>query len=110
MTEIEKLRALLPHWIEHNRDHAVDFGRWADTAAQAGHQAAADLIRQAMQGIQQAMGNRDQLSSKEVFVSPKDNIEELLYQNVLLLFLSASVQPLDPIGYFAVSDAFWQES
>jgi hypothetical protein len=54
MTEIEKLRALLPHWIEHNRDHAVDFGRWADTAEQAGHQAAADLIRQAMQGVQQA--------------------------------------------------------
>lgn len=54
MTEIEKLRALLPHWIEHNRDHAVDFGRWADTAEQAGHQAAANLIRQAMQGLQQA--------------------------------------------------------
>ena len=54
MTEIEKLRALLPHWIEHNHDHALEFGRWADTAEQAGHQAAADLIRQAMQGVQQA--------------------------------------------------------
>ena len=54
MTEIEKLRALLPHWIEHNRDHALEFGRWADTAEQAGHQAAAILIRQAMQGVQQA--------------------------------------------------------
>lgn len=54
MTEIEKLRALLPHWIEHNRDHAVEFGRWADTAEEAGHQVAADLIRQAIQSAQQA--------------------------------------------------------
>jgi hypothetical protein len=54
MTEIEKLRALLPHWIEHNRDHALEFGRWADTAAGAGNQAAASLIRRAIQGVQQA--------------------------------------------------------
>jgi len=54
MTEIEKLRALLPHWIEHNRDHALEFGRWAGTAEEAGHEAAAGLIRQAMQSIQQA--------------------------------------------------------
>ena len=54
MNEIEKLRALLPHWIEHNRDHVSDFGRWADTAEQAGHQAAADSIRRAMQSAQRA--------------------------------------------------------
>jgi hypothetical protein len=54
MTETEKLRALLPHWIEHNRDHALEFGRWAGTVEQAGQQAAANLIRQAMQGVQQA--------------------------------------------------------
>lgn len=54
MTEIDKLRALLPHWIEHNRDHALEFGRWAGIAQEGGHQAAAVLIRQAMQGVQQA--------------------------------------------------------
>jgi hypothetical protein len=54
MTEIEKLRALLPHWIEHNHDHALEFGRWASTAEEAGHQVAADLIRQAIQRVQQA--------------------------------------------------------
>jgi hypothetical protein len=54
MNEIDKLRALLPHWIEHNRDHALEFGRWADAAEQAGHQAAADSIRRAMQSAQQA--------------------------------------------------------
>ena len=60
MTEIEKLRALLPHWIEHNRDHAGEFGRWAGTAEEAGHQAAADLIRQAMQSVQQANDELEQ--------------------------------------------------
>ncbi|MBN1140026.1 MAG: hypothetical protein JXM73_25885 [Anaerolineae bacterium] len=54
MTEIEKLRALLPHWIEHNREHAVEFERWAGTAESVGHQDAADLIRQAIQTMQQA--------------------------------------------------------
>jgi hypothetical protein len=54
MTEIEKLRALLPHWIEHNAQHASEFERWADTADQAGHSVAAEQIRQATQQVQQA--------------------------------------------------------
>lgn len=57
MNEIEKLRVLLPHWIEHNRDHAVEFGRWADTAEMAGHQVAAEMIRQAVHSVQQANDN-----------------------------------------------------
>jgi hypothetical protein len=28
MTEIEKLRILLPHFIEHNDEHAQEFLRW----------------------------------------------------------------------------------
>ena len=54
MTEIEKLRALLPHWIEHNVQHASEFERWADTAGEAGHLVAADQIRQAAHEMQQA--------------------------------------------------------
>jgi len=57
MTEIDKLRALLPHWIEHNQEHAGDFERWADTAEQAGHHVAAALIRQATGQVQRA--NKD---------------------------------------------------
>jgi hypothetical protein len=40
-----KLRALLPHWIEHNQDHAAEFRRWA---VQAG-EAAADIEAAAAQ-------------------------------------------------------------
>ena len=29
MNEVEKLRVLIPHWIEHNEEHASEFQRWA---------------------------------------------------------------------------------
>ena len=40
MNEIEKLRMLLPHWIEHNEEHADEYQRWAEKAAEA----SADLL------------------------------------------------------------------
>jgi len=54
MTEIEKLRVLLPHWIEHNQEHGAEFLRWAEKAASAGHGEAAELIRSAAQAMEQA--------------------------------------------------------
>lgn len=30
MNEVEKLRVLLPHWIDHNQDHAQEFKAWAE--------------------------------------------------------------------------------
>ncbi|MGD2206091.1 MAG: hypothetical protein PVH17_04860 [Anaerolineae bacterium] len=35
MTDLDKLRALLPHWIEHNAAHAAEFRRWAKPAGEA---------------------------------------------------------------------------
>lgn len=32
MNDIEKLRVLLPHWIEHNAEHADEFLTWAERA------------------------------------------------------------------------------
>lgn len=34
MNELEKLRVLLPHWIEHNRGHAQECVKWAGLAGQ----------------------------------------------------------------------------
>jgi hypothetical protein len=31
--DIEKLRLLLPHWIEHNFEHANEFRTWASKAS-----------------------------------------------------------------------------
>ena len=35
MNEMEKLRVLIPHWIEHNQEHADEFRRWAENAGDA---------------------------------------------------------------------------
>ena len=51
MTEIEKLRVLLPHWIEHNRSHMKEFEKWAETLAKCGEQEAADLMEKAISGL-----------------------------------------------------------
>lgn len=35
MEEIDKLRVLFPHWIEHNSEHAGEFREWAERAGEA---------------------------------------------------------------------------
>lgn len=54
MNEVDKLRALLPHWLEHNEEHAVDFARWAATVEEAGQPEAATQIRSAIERMEQA--------------------------------------------------------
>ena len=53
-TAIEKLRILLPHWVEHNRNHGTEFMQWADGARKEGHVEAAELIAQAASVIKKA--------------------------------------------------------
>ena len=38
MTDVQKLRILLPHWIEHNVEHAAEFREWAERARVAGQE------------------------------------------------------------------------
>jgi uncharacterized protein YukE len=38
MNELEKLRVLIPHWIEHNEEHAEEFRRWAKKAGDASNE------------------------------------------------------------------------
>ena len=47
MTELEKLGVLLPHWVEHNAEHAAEFRNWAAKARDAGREAAAVEIEKA---------------------------------------------------------------
>lgn len=54
MNELDKLRALLPHWIEHNQEHAADYVRWAEMAEGAGHDSAGGRIRTAINLVTQA--------------------------------------------------------
>jgi len=57
MEEIEKLRVLIPHWIEHNGEHAAEFRQWAARAgvAQADLMAAADALEAANKSLQAAL-------------------------------------------------------
>lgn len=57
MNEQEKLRVLIPHWIEHNEEHAKEFRRWAETAGVAVPEilAAADEIARANESLSVAL-------------------------------------------------------
>lgn len=43
-TDEEKLRMLLPHWIEHNAEHAAEFRQWAEKARQAAREDVAEDV------------------------------------------------------------------
>jgi hypothetical protein len=51
MTDQSKLRALLPHWIEHNAEHAAEFRLWAEKARAAGQEEVGDEIDTAAQEL-----------------------------------------------------------
>ena len=54
MNEIEKLRMLIPHWIEHNDEHAEEYRRWAESAAEV----TVDLLAavEALKKVNQTLG------------------------------------------------------
>ncbi|WP_456387205.1 hypothetical protein [Desulfolithobacter sp.] len=54
MNDLEKLRIMLPHWIEHNKGHGEEFFRWADTLAGAGEEEIAELLREAVKALHEA--------------------------------------------------------
>lgn len=55
--EIKKLRVLLPHWIEHNSEHAGEFRKWAERAGPARDTLleAADVVEQANAQLEEAL-------------------------------------------------------
>jgi hypothetical protein len=57
MNEAEKLRVLIPHWIEHNEEHAEEYRRWAGGADEASQDilAAAESIMRVNQALAEAL-------------------------------------------------------
>jgi hypothetical protein len=57
MNEMEKLRVLIPHWIEHNETHADEFKLWAEKAGEASEDilAAAKAMDAANEVLKSAM-------------------------------------------------------
>ena len=55
MNNLENLRILLPHWLEHNASHGQEFTRWAELIGDA-DQEIAGLLHKAAAALQAADG------------------------------------------------------
>ncbi|RWX42928.1 hypothetical protein H206_03214 [Candidatus Electrothrix aarhusensis] len=53
MNDIDKLRVMLPHWIDHNQGHGGEFAQWAEKLT-ADSPEVAQLLRDAVQSLQEA--------------------------------------------------------
>ncbi|KKO18567.1 MAG: hypothetical protein L3J18_04715 [Candidatus Brocadia sp.] len=54
MNDIEKLRQLLPHWLEHNAEHASEFLKWANRARATGEDRLAHHLEAAAKKLEAA--------------------------------------------------------
>ena len=54
MNDIDKLRVLLPHWIEHNHSHEAEFKKWADIMQKNDAPDIALLIEKAISNMKNA--------------------------------------------------------
>jgi hypothetical protein len=49
LSELEKLRVLIPHWLEHSHSHQHEFEKWLEVVKDAGQGEAAEAIEKALQ-------------------------------------------------------------
>ena len=54
MSNLEKLKVLLPHWVEHNEEHGEEFRKWAERARAEGQPEAHDELLRAIDQIGKA--------------------------------------------------------
>ncbi len=47
--DLEKLKMLLHHWLEHNNEHALLYRNWAAKASSSGNRRLADLLEKLCQ-------------------------------------------------------------
>jgi hypothetical protein len=57
MNDIEKLRVLLPHWLEHNASHADDYRLWIERARAAGADHVAERLAAAVERLEGISGD-----------------------------------------------------
>lgn len=59
LSDLEKLRVMLPHWIEHNQGHGEEFAQWARRLDGSDPEIAA-LLRDAVGSLQKAQAALDE--------------------------------------------------
>ncbi len=52
-SDLEKLRILLDHWIDHNHSHEAEMDKWQKVAAASNQEKAAAHIREAIAGMKE---------------------------------------------------------
>ncbi len=53
-SDIEKLRILLPHWIEHNNSHLAEFVKWQQAVTGEATDAAVERLAEAVEALGKA--------------------------------------------------------
>jgi hypothetical protein len=56
MDELEKLKILLPHWMEHNDEHAKTYKFWAEKMSSLGKKELSEVLGVIHQEIQKLRG------------------------------------------------------
>lgn len=64
MNDLEKLRILLPHWTEHNAEHADELHTWAERMQVAGDAGAAQRLSAAAASLEKAGDYLSKLSDE----------------------------------------------
>jgi rubrerythrin len=64
MNEIDKVRVLLPHLIEHSRSHEKEFAKWAGVLGSKGQHEAATLMHEAIGHLQAAAQGLEEALNK----------------------------------------------
>ncbi len=80
ITNHDKLRTLLSHWIEHNAEHAAEFARWAETARAEGLEPVAEELDTAIRELGWVNGSLGAALLK--LVGPLPVADTLLGRNV----------------------------
>jgi len=70
MNDIEKLRTLLPYWIEHNAEHANDFRVWIERIRPGGYAHVVEHLEAAIERIESA--NHDLQGALEHLGAPHE--------------------------------------
>ncbi len=56
LLEMKKLRVLIEHWMEHNKEHADTYSQWAEKAQSQGNAALANVLREIASETQKIEG------------------------------------------------------
>ena len=78
MNDLAKLQVLLPHWIEHNAEHADELRSWADSIQNSGKEDVAKGLYAAVASLQNAGDHLSKLLEEVSGVAGHDGGQEHL--------------------------------